>query len=177
MEACAEACKAVDCKQLLTLTGNDVPGMTREAMMESAIAGLKEVAPMLEAKGLVATIEVLNIHRDHKGYFFHYIRDGIKMVEGVGSPSIKLLFDLYHIQIMEGNLIENLRKNIKYVSHFHIGDVPGRHQPGTGEVNYRNVYKAIADLKEYTGTAALEYGPTIPVLEDLANQRKMSMFP
>lgn len=175
MEACAEACKAVDCKQILTLTGNDVPGMSREAMTESCVAGLKAVAPMLEQKGLQCCIEILNIHRDHPGYFLHYIADGVQMVEAVGSPSVKLLFDLYHNQIMEGNLIEKVRKNLKHVIHFHIGDVPGRHQPGTGEINYRNVYRAILDTG-YTGTAALEYGPTVPVLEDLAAQRKLSIF-
>ncbi len=175
MEACAEACKAVDCKQLLTLTGNEVQGMSHDAMFESCVAGLKAVAPLLEKNGLIATVELLNTYHDHRGYFLNSSHLGARMVEAVGSPNVKLLYDIYHMQIMEGDLIFNIRQYIGKISHFHIGDVPGRHQPGTGEINYRNVFKAIVDLG-YSGTAALEYGPTIPYLEDLANMRQLTMF-
>jgi hydroxypyruvate isomerase len=175
MAACVEACKRMDCKQIVTLTGNEVPGMTREAMMQSAIEGLRAVAPMLEKAGIIATVEILNTYRDHAGYFLTTNKDGATLIDGANSPSVKILFDIYHVQIMEGNLIENIRHNIKRISHFHIGDVPGRHQPGTGEINYRNVFKAIVDLN-FPGTAALEYGPTIPQEEDLKNMRAMTTF-
>jgi hydroxypyruvate isomerase len=78
---------------------------------------------------------------------------------------------------MEGNLIENLRSNIERIGHFHIGDVPGRHEPGTGEINYRSVFKAIYELGDrYRGSAALEYSPLGPLEEDLAAMRKMANF-
>lgn len=175
IEACALACKRVGCKEMLTLTGNDVPGMSREAMMESAVAGLKAAVPILEKHDLTASIEILNTLRDHRGYFIHFVRDGAALIDAVDSPHVKLTFDIYHVQIMEGNLITNIRNNIRRISHFHIGDHPGRHQPGTGEINYRNVFKAIVDLG-YTGTAALEYSPTVPMLEDLIEMRKMTQF-
>ena len=99
------------------------------------------------------------------------------MVDRVGSPNVKLLFDIYHVQIMEGSLIENIRSNIDRIGHFHIGDVPGRHEPGTGEINYRNVFKAIYDLSDrYRGSAALEYGSLAPVEENLAAMRKLANF-
>jgi len=175
MELAVEAAKQVGCKRLVTLTGDEVPGLSREAMMESAIAGLKAVAPLLERHGLTAVVEILNTYVNHAGYFLYYVRDGAKLVDSVASPNVKLLFDIYHVQIMEGHLIPNIRSNIQRIGHFHIGDVPGRHQPGTGEINYRNVFKAIYDL-DFPGFAALEYGPTIPLLEDLANMRRMTTF-
>lgn len=175
MEAAIAAAKKVDCKRLVTLTGNEVPGMSRDAMMESAVAGLKAAAPMLEKNGITAVVEVLNTYVDHKGYYLYYVRDGAKLIDAVGSPNVKVLFDIYHVQIMEGFLIQNIRKFYDRIGHFHIGDVPGRHQPGTGEINYRNVFKAIHDLG-YQQFAALEYGPTIPVYEDMANMRKLTMF-
>jgi hydroxypyruvate isomerase len=98
-------------------------------------------------------------------------------VDRVGSPNVKLLFDIYHTQIMEGNLISNIRSNIDRIGHFHVGDVPGRHEPGTGEINYRNVFKAIYELGErYQGYVGLEYGHVAPLEENLAAVRKLANF-
>ncbi|HEY3127835.1 MAG TPA: TIM barrel protein [Acidobacteriota bacterium] len=170
-----EAANKIGCRRLVTLTGDEVAGMSRPAMMESCVAGLKEAAPLLEKNGITAVVEILNTYVNHPGYFLYYVRDGAEMIDRVASPNVKLLFDIYHVQIMEGNLIQNIRNNIKRIAHFHIGDVPGRHQPGTGEINYRNVFKAIYDLG-YQGFAALEYGPTVPLLENMAEMRKMTLF-
>ncbi|MBI1764720.1 MAG: TIM barrel protein [Acidobacteria bacterium] len=175
METAIEVAKKFNCKRLVTLTGNEVPGMSRDAMFDSAVAGLKAIAPTLEKNGITAVIEVLNTYVDHRGYYLYYVRDGAKLIDAVGSPNVKILFDIYHVQIMEGNLIPLIRQNIQRIDHFHIGDHPGRHQPGTGEINYRNVFKAIHDLG-YEGYAALEYGPTIPLYLDLINQRNLTIF-
>ena len=175
MEAAITVANKFKCKRLVTLTGNDVPGMSREAMMESAVAGLKAAAPMLEKNGITAVIEVLNTYVNHPNYYLYLVNDAAKLIDAVGSPNVKILFDIYHVQIMEGNLIPLIRQHIKRIDHFHIGDHPGRHQPGTGEINYRNVFKAIYDLG-YEGYAALEYSPTIPLTLDLINQRNLTIF-
>lgn len=175
LKAAIIAAKKVDCKRLVVLTGNEVPGMTREAQMDSCVAGLKAAAPILERNGITAIVEVLNTYVNHKGYFLYYVRDGVQMMERVSSPNVKLLFDIYHVQIMEGNLIQNIRSAFKHIGHFHVGDVPGRHQPGTGEINYRNVFKAIYDLG-FEGFVSPEYGSTVPVLENLAEIRQMTTF-
>lgn len=175
MEAAIAVANKFNCKRLVTLTGNDVPGMSGEAMMASAVAGLKAAAPMLEKNGITAVIEVLNTYVDHPKYNLYRVGDAAKLIDAVGSPNVKILFDIYHVQIMEGNLIPLIRQNIKRIGHFHIGDNPGRHQPGTGEINYRNVFKAIYDLG-YDGYAALEYGPTIPLTLDLINERNLTIF-
>lgn len=175
METAIEVARKFKCTRLVTLTGNEVPGMSREAMMESSIAGLKAIAPTLEKNGITAVIEVLNTYVNHPGYYLYYVRDAARMIDAVGSPNVKILFDIYHVQIMEGNLIPLIRQNIQRIGHFHIGDHPGRHQPGSGEINYRNVFKAIYDLG-YDGYAALEYGPTIPLYLDLINERNLTIF-
>ncbi len=172
-----DAAKKVNSPQLVTLTGNELGGMPRSEQMTNAVEALRAAAPMLEKNGITATVEILNTYVDHAGYFLYRVRDGAELIDRVGSPNIKLLFDIYHVQIMEGNLIENIRSNIDRIGHFHIGDVPGRHELGTGEINYRNVLKAIYNLGDrYRGSAALEYGPLAPVEEDLAAMRKMANF-
>jgi hydroxypyruvate isomerase len=105
------------------------------------------------------------------------VRDGAELVDRVASQNVKLLFDIYHVQIMEGNLIDNIRSNIDRIGHFHVGDVPGRHEPGTGEINYRNVFKAIYEAGErFQGSVALEYRPVAPLEDDLAAMRALANF-
>ena len=172
-----EAAKKVDCRRLVVLTGNELGGMPRSEQMANAVSVLREAAPILEKNGMTAVIEVLNTYVDHAGYFLYYVRDGAELVDRVGSPSVKILFDIYHVQIMEGNLINNIRSNIGRIGHFHVGDVPGRHEPGTGEINYRSVFKAIYELGDrYTGYVALEYGRVAPLEENLAAVRKLTNF-
>ncbi len=172
-----EAANKVDCKRLVVLTGNDLGGMSRQQQMSNAVAGLRAAAPMLEKNGITAIVEVLNTYVDHAGYFLYYIRDGAEIVDRVGSTNVKLLFDIYHTQIMEGNLISNIRNYINYVGHFHVGDNPGRNEPGTGEINYPNVFKAIYDLGDrYTGYVSLEYRPLAPIEENLPAMRRLTTF-
>ncbi len=177
LEATIEAAKKMDCKQLVTLTGNELGGMPRAEQMANAVAALREAAPLLEKNGVTAIIEILNTYVNHAGYFLYYVRDGAELVDRVGSPNVKLLFDIYHVQIMEGTLIENIRMNIDRIGHFHVGDVPGRHEPGTGEINYRNVFKAIYELGDrFQGSVALEYSPLAPLEEDMAAMRALANF-
>ena len=172
-----DAARAVGAKQLVTLTGNEMGGVPRSEQMANAVAALRAATPMLEKNGMTAIVEVLNTYVDHAGYFLYYVRDGAELIDRVGSPNVKLLFDIYHVQIMEGNLIESIRSNIDRIGHFHVGDVPGRHQPGTGEINYRNVFKAIYDQGDrFRGSVALEYSPTVPVEQDLAAMRQLANF-
>lgn len=173
----AEAAKKTDSPQLVVLTGNELGGMPRSEQMANAVAALREAAPLLEKNGMTAIVEILNTYVNHAGYFLYRVRDGAELVDRVGSPHVKLLFDIYHVQIMEGNLIENIRSNIDRIGHFHIGDVPGRHEPGTGEINYRNVFKAIYELGDrFGGSCALEYSPLAPLEENLAAMRKLANF-
>jgi hydroxypyruvate isomerase len=177
INASVEAAKRIGTERLVVLTGNELGGLPRSQQMANAVAALREAAPILEKNGLSAVVEILNTYVDHAGYFLYYVRDGAELVDRVGSPNVKLLFDIYHTQIMEGNLISNIRSNIDRIGHFHVGDVPGRHEPGTGEINYRNVFKAIYELGDrFQGYVGLEYGRLAPLEENLAALRKLSNF-
>ncbi len=177
LTASIEAAKKMESRQLVVLTGNELGGISRSEQMANAVAALREAAPILEKNGVTAIIEVLNTYVDHAGYFLYFVRDGVELMDRVGSPNVKVLFDIYHVQIMEGNLIENIRMNIDRIGHFHVGDVPGRHEPGTGEINYRNVFKAIYELGDrFQGSVALEYSPLAPLEDDLAAMRALANF-
>lgn len=111
----------------------------------NSIAILKRIAPLMEKAGVTAVIEPLNTTVDHAGYSLCHTAPAVELLNKVGSPNIRLLYDAYHMQIMEGNVITNIRAFHKYFGHFHIADVPGRCEPGTGELNYYNILKALAE--------------------------------
>ncbi len=177
LRLCIEAAKAVDCTRLEVLTGNTLPGIDRKLQLRNCVETLRCAVPLLAANGMTALVEGLNTSVDHPGYFLELVEDGVEMVRQVDSPYVKFLFDIYHVQIMEGNLIERLRENIDYIGQFHFADVPGRHEPGTGEINFRNVFRAIYELGDrYNGYVTAEYEPTVPSLQDLAEVRDLATF-
>ena len=104
-------------------------------------------------------LEALNSLIDHKGYYLDSSRIGFEIVEAVNSPRIKLLFDCYHMQLMEGNLVNNITDNIEWIGHFHSAGVPGRHELQQGETNYPRIIRAVEDA-EYSGYFGLEYWPS-----------------
>jgi len=163
--------KRLGCRTLLTTVGQSLDGVPAEAQTESIIAGLRAAAPLAEEAGVTMVLEPLNILVDHRGYFLDRSDAGFNILKEVGSPNVKLLFDIYHQQITEGNLIQNITANIGAIGHFHSADVPGRHDIGTGEINYANVTKAIveAGYKDYFG---LEYSPLGDRIESIRNALK-----
>ena len=101
------------------------------------------------------------------GYFLDGSAAGFDLVRAVDSPRIKLLYDIYHMQVMEGNIIQTLTGNLDVIGHVHVADVPGRHEPGTGELNYANIFAALreAGYDKYVG---FEFEPTVPSEEAAA---------
>lgn len=158
MKKSVEVAKKLDCKCLLVTTGNEMAGVERAKQHQSIVDGLKVAAKIVEDAGIMLALEPLNILVNHKGYYLATSQEGFQIIDEVGSPNVKLLFDIYHQQITEGNLIANITGNIGKISHFHVADVPGRHEPGTGEINYRNVFKAISEAG-YGDFVGLEYWP------------------
>lgn len=124
----------------------------------SAHKALSQLAKIGEANGITYTLEVLNTKVDHPGYCIHIIEDAVRLVKEVGSPSIKILFDIYHTQIEEGNVAELLIKYHPFIGHIHVADVPGRHEPHTGELNFRFISKVLRDVG-YQGLVGLEAYP------------------
>jgi len=112
-------------------------------------------------------VELLNSKVDHKDYMGDHTAFGVKVMEGVGSPRVKLLYDIYHMQIMEGDVIRTIRNSFTHLGHFHTGGVPGRHEIDAGqELNYRAVCSAIADLG-FAGFVAHEFVPSRDPLTSL----------
>jgi hydroxypyruvate isomerase len=172
---CIDAAHAVECTRLEVLSGNTVPGVSFEDQMDSCVATLEAAAPVLAANGMTAVVELLNSNVDHPGYFLDSVETAVQLIRRVDDPRVKLLFDIYHVQIMQGNLIQTIRDSFDCVGQYHFADVPGRHEPGTGEINFRNVFKAIYDLN-YDGYVTAEYHPTDFTFRDLEAVRELATF-
>ncbi len=141
--------------RLLALAGPEIKDLDRAEQRASLVAGLKAMMKIVEGEGMQMIIEPLN-RFDHRGHFLTSMWEGFKVVGEVGSAKLKILFDIYHTQMEEGHIIARIRDNIDAIGHFHVADAPGRHQPGTGELNYANIYRAIAETG-YTGHIGMEF--------------------
>ncbi|HUU27410.1 MAG TPA: TIM barrel protein [archaeon] len=142
------------------ITGMEIPGVYRGKQTVNVIESLKRSADIVADTGLILVLEPLNPYVDHAGYFLNRSDEAYEIMKAVDSPNIKILFDIYHQQITEGNLINNIRACYDEIGYFQIADVPGRHEPGTGEINYRQVFKAIHSLG-YQGILGLELSASI----------------
>jgi hydroxypyruvate isomerase len=143
------------------------PELTAEEKYESVLEGLKSIAALAEEAGITLTLEPLNSEVDHVGYFLDHTSAGFELVRAVNSPRIKVLYDIYHMQIMEGNVIQTLTNNLDVIGHVHVADVPGRHEPGTGELNFANIFRALRQAG-YDGYVGFELDPTVPSEEAAA---------
>jgi hydroxypyruvate isomerase len=128
---------------------------------------------IVEIINTLAAVEPLHPQENHLDYFLNHTAEAFEIMRRVGSANVKILFDIYHVQIMDGNLIDTIRRNIAYIGHFHVGDVPGRHEPGTGEINYANIFRAIRETG-FNGYVAMEYLPTKDAMKTLAEARAMA---
>jgi len=135
-------------------------GMSDQEGIDNCITGLNRVKKFAEDHGVTLCVELLNSKVDHKDYQGDHTAFGVAVIKGVDSPRVKLLYDAYHMQIMEGDLIRTIRDNIQHIAHFHVAGVPGRHEiDDSQEVQWRTVAKAIADLN-FQGYIAHEWVPT-----------------
>lgn len=166
-----EKAKYLNCKRMTLMAGYTQPDLSYEVQRASIVDGLKAAAPLLEDAGVLGVLELLN-QTDNKGYFLSYSDDAFELLDEVGSPNIKLLFDLYHQQITEGNLINRITKNLDKIGHLHAAGIPGRHELDTGELNYKVIFNAIK-ATGYDGYFGLEYRPTKDLLTSLMETRQI----
>jgi len=151
---------------LIAMFGNR-QGRTDEQATQACVTGLRRIAPAAERHGVTICVELLNSKVDHKDYQGDRTAFGANIIEAVGSPRVKLLYDIYHMQIMEGDVIRTIRQHATHIGHFHTGGVPGRHElDDTQELNYRAVARAIAD-SGFAGYVAHEFVPTREPLRSL----------
>jgi len=151
---------------VITMFGNR-RGRSDAEGARNSIEGLRKIAPLAEEQGVTVCVELLNSKVDHADYRGDHTAWGVEVVKAVDSPRVKLLYDIYHMQIMEGDVIRTIRDHFSWIGHFHTGGVPGRHElDRTQELNYRAVATAIADLG-FTGYLAHEFMPTGDPLDSL----------
>jgi hydroxypyruvate isomerase len=172
IQSSVAAAKRLGSKTLIVTTGLEDARIPRAAQHANYVAALKAAAPHAEAAQVTLVLEPLNTKVDHPDYYLQTAKEGFEILDQVASPAVKMLFDIYHHQIMEGNVIQDITKNIAKIAHFHVADVPGRHEPGTGEINYANVFRAIA-ASGYRGFVGLEYKPSRSAEETLRAVLKM----
>ena len=145
---------------VIAMFGNRVSGIDDAAAIANCVDGLAKIAPLAAEQGVTVCVELLNSKVNHPGYQGDHTAFGVAVTQAVNSPRVKLLYDIYHMQIMEGDVIRTIRDNIQWIGHFHTGGVPGRHEINDSqELNYHAVAEAIANLN-FQGYVAHEFEPT-----------------
>ena len=142
-------------------SGLGVPHLTFAQQTQNCIEGLKRCAEMVEKTKMVLVLEPLNHKVDHAGYFVVYSEHAGEIIAGVNHPQVKILFDMYHQQISEGNIINHIDQYEDLIGYYQTGDVPGRREPWTGEMNYQNIFRHL-HKKGYKGLIGLEHGMSQP---------------
>ena len=168
--------QTLECPAMIVLSGNEVPGLSHQDQHQSCIDSLKAMVKVVEGKQIDGQpvrllLECID-QEENPRYFLKSAAEGMEVVRAVNHPQVQFLYDMFHEQIFEGNLIEKLQKNIDIIGLIHVADVPGRHEPGTGEINYGNIYKKLAQLN-YKHMVAMEFKPTGDEVASLRAAREM----
>jgi hydroxypyruvate isomerase len=155
--------ETLGCPAMIIMSGNVVPGVSRDEQHKSCIESLKKAATVVEGKQIEGQPVRLLLEcidpEENPRYYLQSAAEAMEIVRAVNHPQVQFLYDMFHEQIAEGNLIEKLEKNIDLIGLIHVADVPGRHEPGTGEINYASVYRKLAQLK-YKHVVAMEFKPS-----------------
>lgn len=159
LEHAVAVARRLGATSLIVTSGDRIAGLSPSNQYTSMVESLKASLPIIEPQGITLVLEPLNSLVDHRGIFLDRSTDGFRIIDDVGSPNVKLLYDIYHMQIMEGSLITTIRTHLDQIGHIHVADAPGRHEPGTGEINYRNVFRAILE-SGYRGFVGMEFHPS-----------------
>ena len=157
LDEALQLAERLDVQKIMLPSGVEISGMTREEQRECMLENLSYAAPLAAEAGVLLTIEMLN-PLDNPGYFLTSSQEAIEIIKQVNHPHILYQLDTYHVQMMEGNLAQTLSQNIAWIGHIQFADYPGRHEPGTGEIDFVQLSTAIKE-SGYKGTIGLEYKP------------------
>jgi hydroxypyruvate isomerase len=165
-----EACKKLDCKQIILTSNQRTDSPTLQG---GSIESVKRLDAIAAKAGVQIVLEPIDLLENPHAYLTS-VTQAFEIVRAVDSPHTRVLYDIYHEQRQAGNLLEKIEKNIDLIGLFHIADVPGRHEPGTGEIRYEAIYRKIAELK-YTGYIAMEFYPTGEPVATLRTAREQAI--
>lgn len=170
IKAGCDVAKKLNCKKMTVVGGDDQKGMTQKEMHDNIIAGLKLAAPIAEVNEVMLILEPMNIRVDHKGHCLYGSTDAVRICREVDSPMVKINWDLYHMQITEGDLCRRLREGFDQVGYLQLADNPGRNEPGTGEVYYNRVLQEAQELgyHDYVGLECRPKGDELTAAKRVA---------
>ncbi len=174
VKAAVPISRRLDVQTFIVTTGNELAEVPHSVQHQAVVQALKAAAPVAEDAGITLVLEPLNVLVDHKGYFLVTSTEGFEIIDEVASPNVKLLFDIYHQQISEGNLSLNLLENLDKVGHIHTANHPGRIELSKGEINYPFLLQAIKD-SSYAGYVGLEYKASDPARTDELVKEALSL--
>jgi hydroxypyruvate isomerase len=164
--------KAINCSKGVTCSGNILPSLSQAQMRHNLEKAFGEAASIAEKEGFTLLVEPLNTNVDHAGYYLDSSSEAAEIIRVIDNPNLKLLYDIYHMQIMEGNIIRTIEKQIDIIGHFHAAGVPGRNELTKGELNYPEIIRAV-QAAGYEHVFGLEYTPSIPDDQSLTEVRAM----
>lgn len=165
--------KELECSRLIMQTGDKVTGLSPAEMHDNCIETLKRGSDIAAKNGIELLIENIDPEENPK-YFLTTSAEGFDIVRSVGNPHVKFLYDFFHEQIAAGNLISKLEKNLGLLGLVHVADVPGRHHPGTGEINYANIFRKLAQIG-YSRYVAMEFNPIGDPVKELREARQLAI--
>ena len=173
MKTALDLLARLECTSLIVTSGNKIEGAAPGAQHEACIENLSRASELAAKQNVTLLFENIDPEENPK-YYLTSVAEGFDILHKVNLPNVKFLYDFYHEQIAEGNLIEKLQKNIDLVGVVHVADVPGRHEPGTGEINYANIFRKLAELK-FSGTVAMEFRPLGEPVAALRSARDLAL--
>ncbi len=163
--------RSIGCDALISGSGDRIPGLERQRALDTMTETLARLAPLCARNGITLLVEPFNTRVDHPDCFLDDPETCVQMLRQVNSPNIRMLFDIYHMQIMHGDILAFVKKNLPFIGHFHVAGVPGRAEPSPCELDYAFILRQI-DALGYTGYFGLEYWPTRDPAESLATTRR-----
>lgn len=175
LETAIACARTLGCRLLNCLAGIPPAKVPPAAVRATLVANLRQAAARLAHEGIRLLVEPLN-DRDVPGFFLCRTAEAVRLIEEVGHPNLFLQYDVYHMQVMEGNLIRTLRAHLDRIGHIQIADPPGRNEPGTGEVNFSNLFRAL-DEAGYAGWVGCEYRPSRDTVSSLGWLRHLEESP
>jgi hydroxypyruvate isomerase len=167
----------LDCPSIILLSGNVEASMTRKEQHQSCIDGLKAATELVNGRKIAGEpVRLLLEHinpEENPNCFLTTVTEAVDVAKAVSHPQVQVVYDFFHQQIAQGHLIDKLEKNLEHVGVIHVADVPGRHEPGTGEINYENIFRKLGELR-YGGVVAMEFFPTSDSVTKLRQAHEMA---
>jgi len=163
----------LDCSGMIVMAGDLVPGLSPRAQYDTCVEILRRAGELAEAQGATVLLENVDLE-ENPSYLARSAAEAFQIVADVDHPHVQVCYDLYHAQVSGGNLIANLERHTDRVGKIHVSDVPGQHEPGTGEINFPNIYRKITELG-YDGYVAMEFLPTGDPVATLARAREAAV--